>query len=63
VKFTDAKTSQLLSVLATRIDVRDFSIEKTIYVSSDKPGWPVDTEWIDHTETDWNLLSNGAAPR
>jgi hypothetical protein len=56
VKFTDAKTSQLLVVEHARADLRDLPIERTIYVSSDKPGWPVNIEWIDHTTRDWNQI-------
>lgn len=55
LKFIDAETSQLLSVQHARSDVRDVTIERQIQTSSDKPGWPVKTEWIDQTTKSWNL--------
>jgi sugar lactone lactonase YvrE len=55
VKFTNASTSQLLSVQHARTDLKDVQIEETIYVSSEQPGWPVNIDWIDHTATDWNV--------
>jgi len=54
LKFTDGETEKLLSVGHTRTQMLDVPVDRVIQVSSDKPGWPVTTEWIDHTTKSWD---------
>ncbi len=61
LKFIDADTSQLLPIQHTGADLRDVPIDRVVQVSSDKPGWPVLTRWIDRTTESWTPAGENSA--